>query len=173
MLDRRSNGPGSGETADGLWDSVQEQMGGRPFGDVFSTREIVWSALGVEWHVGFENDYATATGAEEFCALAQVIQADLVDIDLCLLPTTVRVAVRLENRASLQLNPVPSNEDRLWALRLPSDPAPAEGVGYETELMAVVFEILREASVASSTEFDAAVERVLPASTRSVEPTRG
>ena len=150
------------QTADDLWQTVQEQLFGRPFGDAARRREISWSALGVEWHVAFDNNYGATPGAEEFCALAQVVLAELADVDLGLLPTSVRVSLRVDERKATRLKPVASNDGRDWDLRLPREPAlpDADGMSYELRLTAIVLEILREASVIPSSDFNAAVQRL-------------
>lgn len=150
------------QTADRIWESLQEQLSGRPFGDAARRREISWSALGVDWHVAFDNNYGATPGAEEFCALAQVVLAELADVDLGLLPTSVRVSLRVENRRAPRLKPLASNDGRDWDLRLPLDPAPpsANGMSYELRLTAIVLEILREASVIPSSDFYAAVQQL-------------
>lgn len=152
------------QTADDLWQTVQEQLFGRPFGDAARRREISWSALGVNWHVAFDNNYGATPGAEEFCALAQVVLAELADVDLGLLPTSVRVSLRVEDRKAARLKPVASNDGRDWDLRLPLEPASpdADGMTYELRLTAIVLEILREASVIPSSDFNAAVQRLFP-----------
>ncbi len=147
-------------SADGLWEAMREQLADRPFGDAARTREASWSALGIKWHVTFENDYHTTPGGEEFCAVAQVVLADLADIDLCLLPTSVRVALTVENRSRPELQRKPSNEGSDWDLKLPVEPRPTEdGVSYELQLTMIVLEILQEASMVPSERFWVVVER--------------
>ena len=149
------------KTAEELWGSLREQLEGRPFGDAARTREIGWSALGLDWRVRFGNDHATAAGAEEFCAAAQVVAAELADVDLCLLPTPVRISVTLEKRAKPRLGRRASNDGGEWDLRLPFDPvSEADGMTYEMRLTAMVLEILREASAVPSADFFAAVDRL-------------
>lgn len=149
-------------TADYLWGTMREQLFGRPFGDAARRREISWAALGVEWHVAFDNNYGATPGAEEFCALAQIVLAELADTDLGLLPTSVRVSLRVEERKAARLKPVASNDGRDWDLRLPREPAPpdTDGMSYELRLTAIVLEILREASVIPSSDFYSAVQRL-------------
>ena len=149
------------KTAEELWESLREQLGGRPFGDAARTREIGWSALGLDWRVRFGNDHATAAGAEEFCAAAQVVAAELAAVDLSLLPTSVRVSVTLEKRAKPRLERRASNDGGEWDLGLPVDPTvEADGMTYEMRLTAMVLEILREASAVPSADFFAAVDRL-------------
>lgn len=149
-------------TADYLWDTMREQLAGRPFGDATRRREVSWAALGVEWHVAFDNNYGATPAAEEFCALAQVVLVELADVDLGLLPTSVRVSLRVEARKAARLKPVPSNNGRDWDLRLPLDPPPSDpdGISYELRLTAIVLEILREVSTIPSSDFYAAVQRL-------------
>ncbi len=151
---------GFGGSADGLWGAMRQQLADKPFGDVARTREVSWSALGLDWHIVFENDYDTVPGAEEFCAVAQVVLADLVDLDLCLLPTSVRVALTVENRSGPELQRRPSNEGSDWDLNLPLDPQSVEhGVDYELQLTMIVLTILQEASMIPPGDFLTEVER--------------
>jgi hypothetical protein len=149
-------------TADRLWETMREQLSGRPFGDAACTREVSWSALGIDWRITFDNNYGTTPSAEEFCALAQIVLADLADVDLCLLPTSVRVALKVETREVARLEPMPSNDGRDWDLRLPREPAPPtpDGMSYDLRLTGIVLEILREASMIPSSSFFAAVQRL-------------
>lgn len=150
------------QTADRLWESMEEQLAGRPFGDTARRREVSWYALGIDWHVTFNNKYGTTPGAEEFCALAQIVLAELADVDLALLPTSVRVTLRMENRASPLLEPLSSNDGRDWVLRLPMNPSPPDpdGMTYELRLTGIVLEILREASALPDSKFHAEVQRL-------------
>ncbi|MGF1472935.1 MAG: hypothetical protein ACFB50_14500 [Rubrobacteraceae bacterium] len=149
------------KTAEELWGAMREQLEGRPFGDAARTRKVGWSALGLDWRVRFNNDHATAAGAEEFCAVAQVIAAELADVDLCLLPTSVRVSVRLEEHAEPRLGRKASNDGGEWDLVLPLDQVPeTDGMTYEMRLTTMVLEILREASTVPSSDFFAAVDRL-------------
>src|SRR5206468_8188683 len=54
---------------------IQEQLVGRPFGDMGRTRRIEWSALGLYWIVTHGNTYEQTQIAEEFVATCQIIAA--------------------------------------------------------------------------------------------------
>ena len=53
----------------------------------------MWYELGILWRVNWINDYSTTSSAEEFIAILQIILADLVDVDLCLIETEVDITI--------------------------------------------------------------------------------
>jgi len=76
-----------------IWKNIEEQIGGRPFGDLGKVREVVWSELGITWKVSWKNDYDTTAASEQLIAILQILLSDLGGIDLCLLKTDVEVDV--------------------------------------------------------------------------------
>ncbi|MBE9594644.1 MAG: hypothetical protein IMF19_14325, partial [Proteobacteria bacterium] len=66
-----------------LWRSIEEQLGGRPFGDLGTVREVTWSELGITWKINWKNDYNTTPAAEQLIAILQILLADLAGADLC------------------------------------------------------------------------------------------
>ncbi|MGC1121827.1 MAG: hypothetical protein WBA22_12105 [Candidatus Methanofastidiosia archaeon] len=102
-----------------IWTRLEEQLAGRPFGDLGKTREVTWSELGSTWSVTWKNGYDTTPVAEQFIAVLQILLADIAHVDLCLLNTIVTINVRAENINDAELEPIPSNKGRKWNVTLP------------------------------------------------------
>ncbi len=76
-----------------LWAAIEEQLAGPPWSDAGDIRRVRWNAHGVTWQVEWKNDYETTLVAEEFLAGLQVFLSDLAGYDLCLLRSTLSVAL--------------------------------------------------------------------------------
>jgi hypothetical protein len=126
-----------------------EQLGSAPFSDLGESREITWHALGVSWSISFRNEPVIAARVEEFVALVQVLLADVAAIDLCLLPSEVRVRAELSEVAAVEVREVPDNTARPWILRLPRQVSTARPGWdeYEVQLIAAAIQILSDVSL--------------------------
>jgi len=129
------------------WEVIGEQLNGVPFSDVGNTREVSWAALGVIWTVRWRNDYSTTIAAEQFIAVIQILLADIADVDLCLLKTTVDIELSLSIGDQVVMKPQPSNEGRKWEITLPTSTADddvqrqqAQQVGFEAA-SSILYEI--------------------------------
>ena len=80
-----------------------------PFADVGSSRKLSWQQLGIQWNVGWENDYQTTVLAESFIAQLQILLTDLRKIDLSLFLADVDLTVKLHS-GKLRIDEIPSNE---------------------------------------------------------------
>jgi hypothetical protein len=89
-------------TQESVRDNFAEQLGAVLLSDSGAERIIRWRALGITWQVTFENDYETTIAGERFCALTQVLLADLASVELGLPPTTV--SIQLSTSCSYQMN---------------------------------------------------------------------
>lgn len=129
------------------WEVISEQLNGVPFSDVGNTREVSWAELGVIWTVKWRNDYSTTIAAEQFIAVLQILLADIADVDLCLLKTTVDINLSLSISDQVVMKPLPSNEGRKWEINLPSSMAdndvqeqPAQQIAFEAA-SSILYEI--------------------------------
>ena len=148
------------------WSSFGEgELTDPPFADLGHTRCIRFAALGTSWTLLAANDNDSVRVAERFAAGVQTVLAALAREDLCLIPTeiTVRIEEPQETDAG-SLEPIqalPSNEGREWTVRL----APTGSLSgtsrqsINTELMAVLTTILREASLLPADDFLAVMQR--------------
>lgn len=136
-----------------LWLGVEEDLGGRPFGDLGTVREVTWSELGIVWNVNWKNDYNTTPAAEQFTAVLQILLTDLAGIDLCLLKTDVNINICVENIGGARVEPIPSNMGRKWKVTLPVDSTNDETSGIErlqVNILAAASSILTEVSLLPS-----------------------
>jgi hypothetical protein len=108
-----------GEEISEIWTRLEEQLAGRPFGDLGNIREATWSELGSTWSVTWKNDYDTNPAVEQFIAVLQILLADIAHVDLCLLSTDITINVCAENIKDAELEPIPSNKGRKWNVTLP------------------------------------------------------
>jgi len=143
-------------SADAMWERLEHEIVSPPFSDVGAQRTAMWLALGVTWRIHWDNDYGTAAIAEEFCAVLQVVIADLAATDLCLLPTTVDVTVTVCAGAKPHLEDFPSNVGRQWVAVLPPTSGDVEELQLSTLAMAAT--MLRDCSLLPNDQFHAAIE---------------
>ena len=142
------------------WSSFgSEHLASTPFSDLGQCNIIRFSALGMDWTVIAENDLESVRLAERFASAAQVVLAALGQEDLCL--TQTQISVRIVNSrplitpSSKRTESLPSNDGREWVVRLApvraSDDTDPDEIN--TDLLTVLTEILREASLLSETAF--------------------
>jgi hypothetical protein len=150
-------------TDEELIKDIANQLLGPPFGDFSPGREIRWSALGVEWHVAWKNDYCTTKEAEQFIAVLQIYLAEIARYDLCLLKTKVHIWLEVSENAEIAIEAAPSNKDRLWRVCLPriGEHSPRELGKSHLEVFAVVNTILPELSLLPKTEFMVVTESLI------------
>ena len=148
------------------WESFgSTELVARPFADLGNMRSIHFSALGTDWTLVTANDTESVRLAERFAAAAQVMLAALAREDLCLVQTQINIRiVNAERIWTSNENPIeslPSNDGREWVVRLapvrnPDDANPQE---VDSELVAMLATILREASLLPGVDFSGKLER--------------
>lgn len=78
-----------------VWEQCEEQLSGAPWSDAGPRRSVHWRAHGIAWEVMWSNDYETTLVAEAFLAALQIILSDLAGYDLCLLRSTLQIALSI------------------------------------------------------------------------------
>lgn len=143
-----------------IWNKLEEQTQGRPFGDIGIVREIIWSELGITWKVSWKNDFETTPVAEQMIAVLQILLADLAGIDLCLLKTNVDINIRKEKISDIKVEPIPSNIGRKWRVAFPSNRT--EGKlslkDLQIKVLAIATTILTEISALPLAKFNKILE---------------
>jgi tetratricopeptide (TPR) repeat protein len=135
-------------------DEIVEKLGTVPYADAGPDRVIQWSALGVSWRVQAVNTYAHSRAAERFAAAAQILCAELVQEELVLMPTTIRVRVQVSgmertagrDRVRRELG----NEGSDWIVDLlpvPGNGADLDAEEVAKELTVALVAVLYEASL--------------------------
>lgn len=142
---------------------IANQLLGPPFGDSGPEREIRWSALGVEWHVAWENNYSTTKEAEQFIAILQIYLAEIARRDLCLLRTKVHIWIEVNEYQEIAIEASPSNKDRVWRVCLPQtgEHSPRDLGKSHVDVFVVVNTLLVEISLLPKTQFIAVTESLL------------
>lgn len=139
-----------------IWNELQKQTFGRPFGDLGETREALWSELGLTWRVSWINDYVTTSISEQLCAVMQIVLADLAGIELCLLKTNVKINVSIEDSDEIAIEPIPSNSGRKWKIVFPNKQFAAQEL--QIKVLTIITTILSEASLLPKNQFNEKVE---------------
>lgn len=140
-----------------IWECLEEQLLGRPFGDVSKTREFSWSELGISLRVLWANTYELTPIAEQFIAIFQIFLADLVNYDLCVLKTDITVSVSQDDRKRPHLNSLPSNKGRKWELVFPQK-EDINNLDIVTECLALSTTILLDVTLIPSEKFFKIIE---------------
>jgi len=89
-----------------------------PFADAFDSRQLHWEQLGLRWHISWQNDFHTTAAAEGFCALLQILLADIRAIEMSILEADVDLHLSLHDKA-FQIEEVSSNERVIRKIYLP------------------------------------------------------
>ncbi len=139
-------------TLDETWAQLEGQLRGRPLSDAGRTRRLHWRALGVRWRFRWLNRPPTVAVAEQLVACLQVVLADLAEEDLCLLPATVTVRVRV---GPLNVIQEPSNRGSRWTVTIPADLSIDDAVA---ATIGVVSALLHDVSTLRSKVFMGVVE---------------
>jgi len=137
-----------------MWAIIEEQLLGKPFGDIDEKRNVTFKALGVKWIFTWDNKYMDSVLAEEFISKLQILLADLADQDLCLMRT--KVVVDVESGEDIKLESVPSNIESKWKLILTENMDQIE-----VNLLSVGIKLLISASLLPENQFSEYIENAL------------
>jgi hypothetical protein len=145
---------------DEIWDKIENSLVGIPFSDLGEKREVIWSALGVEWKVGWENNYVTTLSVQQFIAVFQILLADLAGGDLCLLRTMVNIEFHTSNIVKPEIVSLPSNKGRKWHIKMPIRKGITNSTmqDLQTNVLTVAYTILDEISLLPFSSFKATME---------------
>ena len=154
-----ARGAWSEKTDGDVWRSLEEQMLGRPFGDVSATRTVVWKQVGLTWTVSWKNSYMTTAIAEQFIATAQILMAEWAGIDMCLLRSRITVEVDTSSEEKSTVESRPSNKGRDWLVRFSRRRKTKEVREVQKEAFGFVASIIREVSLLSDREIVEIMER--------------
>lgn len=152
---------------------VASAFGVSPFADLGEQRELTWAALGIQWTVASSADPATWAAALSLAAILQILQVELAEAELLLIPTSATLEVSLGDVRRPQVRES-RGESLGWHVMMPRTPdANDDGL---SDAMVVVATVLGEASVMSENQFHAAFEgafeRGLTYRASSVRPAR-
>jgi hypothetical protein len=133
-----------------------EQLHALPFEDIGEERLLRFAALGVKVLISCNNRWSDVLAAERLAAALQVLMVELSDFDLCLLPTTIEIAVVAEASARAPtVENLSTNEGRRWKVTLRAY-APGDTMGVEDvslALLTVVSQVLLDVSLLPAEEF--------------------
>ena len=124
--------------------------------DLGTHAHLDWRALGIRWVIDAEQGLRLQ--AEQLAAILQVIQADIGEIDLLIIPTTVELRLAPQRGPLLRLQPEPGNSATTWTVGLPASFNGDRDHQVEMSLV-VVLTVLEQVSALSSTRLREIVER--------------
>ncbi|MCJ7423602.1 hypothetical protein MUP01_04950 [Candidatus Bathyarchaeota archaeon] len=140
-----------------IWNRLEEQLWGRPFGDLDKVRTSTWSELGITWKVSWENNYETTPIAEQLIAALQILLADMSKVDLCLLKTDIEIHVSIDKNSDFQTKATPSNKGRKWEVVFPAGRL-NDWQDLQIKILAGTFSILAEVSLLPIAKFNEKME---------------
>ena len=127
--------------------NLQSEIVDSPFNDIGIKRTISWKALGIIWHVGFENTLELTPIAEGIVATLQIMVTELVGLDLSLLPTAACLNIVLNPDKIFELSDVPSNEITAWKIEISTKFKTLTLDHIEDYILGLVITILQNCSV--------------------------
>ncbi|WP_300579206.1 hypothetical protein [Phenylobacterium sp.] len=152
---------------------VAESFGTSPFADLGETRSTRWSALGIEWEVTSSADSGARAAALSLAAILQVLQVELANAELLIIPSTATLYVTLGDVKRPQVRE--ARGERLgWEVMMPRVTSGDDD--RQTEAIMIVAQVLGGLSAMSEQQFTAAFEgafkRGLSYRANSVRPAR-
>ncbi len=155
---------------------IEEQLGVSPFLDIGIRTSYEWTALGIRWTVEHGPNEDERFAALDFVSTLQILQADLADEDLVLVPSNVKLHLTRGDVPTPKMDPVPGNNDLAWNVMMPRSHDSMDVREAGVHVMAVAVVVLRATSVMSDEAFDGLLrERMecgLPGRALFVRPAR-
>ncbi|MBD0694333.1 hypothetical protein [Streptomyces sp. CBMA123] len=146
-------------TEEGLTTATDEQLAGRPFGDLGPRRTLAFSALGTTWWVSCRNDRATVLAAERLVAAAQVLLVELVPQDPVFLVQDVRIDVTVDTGRPGVVSFEPGNDGVTCAVALSPYHESADPAALEHELASTLVYLIAHLSARPPRAFMDTVRR--------------
>ena len=142
-----------------VWEDLQIEILGRPFGDVSITRTAMWRQVGLTWSVSWDNSHATTAVAEQFIATAQVLMTEWAGLDLCLPRSHIKVKVGIWSEKKSIVKSIPSNKERQWFVRFSRHRDNMDIQESQKEAFGFVASIINEVSLLPEREFCDIIEK--------------
>ena len=138
---------------------ISDQIGCSPFSDIGHSQSVTWAALGLTWTVVHKDSAEARLIALELATTLQIIQADLAEVDLDIVPSDVHIQVH-EIKAELPTcSEIPENEVLAFDVGIPESYEKLDISHIAVHMAAVAISILRTASVLPKAEFDKIIDR--------------
>ena len=144
-----------------IWDRIEKTMLGVPYADLQETRDVEWSAIGVDWIVRWNNDYSTTPVVEQFIAVLQIVIADLAGKDLCLLKTSIDIEIEVTDSGDFEIEPIQSNEGSKWRIVFPienNSKSIENKANLQNHAIVASYMIIADISLLPTSEFNKAIE---------------
>ncbi|HEV3157775.1 MAG TPA: hypothetical protein VGZ00_10555 [Candidatus Baltobacteraceae bacterium] len=144
---------------DELRAKISEEIGPTVFADVGEQKAIVWMALGIRWTIHYDGTRASQLKALELAVTLQIVQADLAQVDLVIIPSDVEIDLALEDVAVPTVQSVPGNKGTRWKVSMPRNIVGMEAAEMALHAMSISVVVLREMSALTDDEFDAIITK--------------
>ena len=135
--------------------ALSEELGQALTNDLGPQARLSWRALGVTWTI--LADAADRLLAEQLAAVLQIIQVDLAETDLLIVPSDVELQVERHAGTSLRLRPIANNYRTRWGVRLPAA-FETDDSAQITMALTVAMTVLEQATALSQSDLNAIVE---------------
>jgi hypothetical protein len=133
----------------------------KPYNDIEKIREVHWNELGIFWTVRWENGYLETALCEQFLATLQIMLADLGEVDLLLLKTSIEISILIDDIPETIIKSKNTNYGREWLIVLPaavnSEKYPENYC--ETKFLEAAIEILFDVSLLTQKKFFERIEQ--------------
>lgn len=138
---------------------IGEEVGPTLFADIGAQREIEWMALGIRWTIRHGGDQQDRLSALELGTTLQIVQAELAQLDLVVVPSDVIINVSRSDSTTPTVLPVAGNVEGQWDVTVPKDTSSMSVRDTALHAMAISVMCLRSVSALPDQEFDALVEQ--------------
>jgi len=123
--------------------------------DLGAEARLAWRALGVHWAIVAQAGERLL--AEQLAAVLQIIQADLGEVDLLIVPSNVELQLSRHSGPYPRIQPTPDNKRTHWTIGLPD--AFEDDEAQVMIALTIVLAVLEHASALSPSELRRIVER--------------
>ncbi|MCS4065452.1 hypothetical protein [Pseudomonas putida] len=151
-------------SAPGFWDEglieditsdMSAMLVDRPWGDLAETREVRWSALGINWRCTFKNDYITTVAAEDFISQIQIaVSAIAIEkADLILIPTNLSLTLSIASPGNNGSMREAEFDDGKWNIKIDLPIKNQSSKASRNQLSVIVKQIIAKFSLFDTRDF--------------------
>jgi hypothetical protein len=133
-----------------------DEVGVNLLSDLGPHRPLRWAALGVVWEVRYEGGIEERVFALEFAATLQIIQADLAETDLVIVPSDVVIRLKKIDGDKPSWTHVPDNRQHVWEVGMPAQTQSIDAVSMQ--VWSVAMAVLHEVSALPAERFFELIE---------------
>ncbi|MNF46906.1 hypothetical protein D3C84_280840 [compost metagenome] len=143
------------EPVNDLLRNLSDDLIDHPWGDISFTRNVRWTALGINWNCSFENTHESTVNAEQFISQSQLVLATLAveNIDLVLVPVKINIIFSIANDLSKMEIYSPKIENGEWIIQINSPVSYSEDFDQKQIVIEFLSTILRPFSLLNDHDY--------------------